>query len=660
MAVTALEIKSRQPYADGESFGDAGPCELVDAEVRFAVDPDHPANELITDLKLAPRDAGGKVSFSADFRMIRPVDPQKRNRRVFLEVLNRGRQRALRYINDAPENLDAGLRPGGGFLMRQGYTLAWCGWQHDVPDSPGRLHIRVPGAVTSAGPISGKIAVSFQPNAASPTQLLSDRGQRNNPAADLDEPGAVLTVRNHEYAPIQVLPRDQWSFARIEDGRVVPDAGYVYLASGFVPGKVYRVIYSTPAAPVVGLGMVATRDIAAFLRYGAEQEGNPCAGGIERAYAFGASQSGRFLRHMLYLGLNEDESGRVALDGIIAHIAGGRRGEFNLRFGQPSNVLEHSVGSMFPFSDVEQTDPETGHTGGLLDRLTASGKAPKVFFTNTAAEYWGGHAALIHTDVTGSHDIAHSESVRIYHFAGTHHSSGRFPLGDVDPATGARGWHAFNAVDLTPLLRSAVFRLDRWVSHGEAPPPSRHPRLDDGTAVLPENTAAAFRGLPGVDFPAHPRYLCRLDFGLEQGVATRLPAAVGKPYPNLVSAVDRDGNELAGIRLPDLTVPLATHTGWNTRHPDVGGTGQTIPMIGSTMPFPPNREAREASGDSRLSIDERYASRDSYLEQVRDAARKLAGERYLLEEDVETVVQHAAERYDSFRSRIKEVQAAND
>jgi hypothetical protein len=660
MAVTALEIKSQQPYADGMSFGDVGPCELVKAEVRFTVDPEHPANGLITDLKLAPRDTDGKVSFSADFQMVRPVDPRQRNRRVFLDVLNRGRQRALRYINDAPENLDSSLNPGGGFLMRQGYTLVWCGWQHDVSNGPGLLHIRVPRAVTSEGPVSGKIAVTFQPNAPSQTQLLSDRKQRSNPATRLDDPEAVLTVRDHEYAPLQVIPRDQWSFARVEDGRVAPDAGYVYLASGFVPGKVYRVIYSTPAAPIIGLGMAATRDIGAFLKYGAEQDGNPCAGGIERAYAFGASQSGRFLRHMLYLGLNEDESGRVAFDGIIAHIAGGRRGEFNLRFGQPSNVLEHSVGSMFPFSDLEQTDPETGRTGGLLSRLAASGKLPKVYFTNTAAEYWGGHAALIHTDVTGSRDVASSESVRIYHFAGTHHSSAKFPLGDIDPATSARGQHAFNTIDLSPLLRAAVFHLDRWVSHGEAPPPSRHPRLDDGTAVLPEHTATVFQGLPEVDFPAHPRYICRLDFGLEQGVATRLPAAAGKPYPNLVSAVDPDGNELAGIQLPDLTAPLATHTGWNTRHPDIGGPGQTIPMIGSTMPFPPNREERETSGDPRPSIDERYASRGDYLEQVRGAASKLVDERYMLAEDVETTVQHAAERYDLFRSRLKEVQPAND
>jgi hypothetical protein len=350
--------------------------------------------------------------------------------------------------------------------------------------------------------------------------------------------------------------------------------------------------------------------------------------------------------------LNQDEDNRAVFDGLIAHIAGARRGEFNQRFGQPSNVIEHSVGSMFPFADVRQTDPETGYTDGLLSKLAASGKLPKVFFTNTAAEYWGGHAALIHTDVAGENDIASLEPVRIYHFAGTQHSSETFPLNDTDPATGARGRHAFNSVDLSPLLRAAVFRMDRWVSRGEAPPPSRHPRIHDGTAVPPERTAAAFQGVPGAEFPFYTRYLCRLDFGLDRGVATRLPAAIGKAYPNLVSAVDQDGNELAGIRLPDITAPLATHTGWNTRHPDAGGPGQTIPMIGSTIPFAATRAGREASGDPRASIEERYATRDGYLEQVRGAARSLVDAGYLLSEDVDTIVHGSGQRYDLFRSEI--------
>ena len=661
MAASALQITSRTPFDGGVAFGDAGPFEELIGTVRFAVDPDHPANELITDLKLVPRNRAGKVAFSADFRMLRPVEPQRGNHRILLDVLNRGRPRALKYLNSATDNPDpnAPLEPGNGFLMRQGYTVVWCGWQHDVPDAQGLLRINLPGAVTSNGPISGKLLVTIQPNASAQVQLLSDRMHRPYPANDLNDPEAVLTVQDHDYAPSQVIPRNQWSFARLENQRVVPDGRYVYLEPGFEPGKVYRVIYTTTGAPVIGLGLVATRDIVAFLRYDTSTESNPCAGDIQHALAFGVSQSGRFLRHFLYLGLNQDEDDRPVFDGLIAHIAGGRRGEFNLRFGQPSRVIEHSVASLFPFADTEETDAETGRTDGLLSRHVAQGTLPKIFFTNTSSEYWGGHAALIHTDLNGERDIQPLESVRIYHYAGTQHSSATFPLSDSDPATGSRGRYVFNCVDYVPLLRAALVHLDRWVSHGEAPLPSQHPRLDDGTAVAPERTDAVFRAIPGVEFPARHRYLCRLDFGSEDGVATTLPPQEGNPYPNLVSVVDQDGNELGGIRLPDLTAPLATQTGWNIRHPDTGGPGQTLRMIGSTIPFAATRLEREASGDPRLSIEERYPTRDDYLERVRREVHTLVDAGYVLPEDVSFIIEGAGQRYDLFRSRVKEAQAAS-
>ena len=543
--------------------------------------------------------------------------------------------------------------------MRQGYTLVWCGWQHDVPDRRGLLRINLPGAVTSAGPISGRLTVTFQPNVPAQVQLLSDRTHRPYPANDVNDADAVLTVQDHDYASPQVIPRSQWSFARLENQKVVPDGRHVYLQAGFEPGKVYRAIYTTTGAPVAGLGLLATRDIIAFLRNGDTKEGNPCAGDIEHAFAFGASQSGRFLRHFLYLGLNQDEDDRTVFDGLIAHIAGGRRGEFNLRFGQPSLVIEHSVASMFPFADTEQTDSEITCTSGLLSSLAARGKLPKVFFTNTSSEYWGGHAALIHTDLSGSSDIQPLESVRIYHYSGTQHSSATFPMGDSDPDTGSRGRYVFNCVDYVPLLRAALVRLDRWVSYGEAPPPSRHPRLDDGTAVTPESTGAIFRAIPGVVFPTHQRYLCRLDFGLEEGAATELPPREGNPYPNLVSAVDEDGNERGGIMLPDITVPLATHMGWNPRRPDTGAPDQTLRMIGSTIPFAATRSEREATGDPRLSIEERYPTREEYLERVRNEVLGLVDAGYLLLEDLTVIIEGAGRRYDLFRSRVKEVQAAN-
>lgn len=662
MAVTALDIKSRRPFAGGLAFGGAGPYEQLDGAVQFAVDPDHPANGLITDLKLGPRDARGLVNFSADFRVLQRVEPRQGNHRILLDVLNRGGQRVLRHMNSAPEIADptAPMDPGNGFLMRQGYTVVWCGWQHDVPTVPGLLRIQVPEAQTPQGLVSGKLAVTFQVNAPAKVELLADRQHRPYPANNLQDPEAVLTVRDHDDAPPRVVPRDQWAFARLEQERVVPDASHICLSSGFQPGKVYQVVYATTGAPILGLGLLATRDLVSFLRYETGPAVNPCAGDIQYAYAFGASQSGRFLRHFLYLALNQDEDDRIVFDGILAHIGGGRRGEFNQRFGQPSSVIERSVSSLFPFADTQQTDPETGRTDGLLSKLAARRKLPRVFFTNSSAEYWGGHAALIHTDVAGARDLTPLDSVRIYHFAGTQHASGTFPLADANPANGTRGRQLFNCVDYRPLLRSALVRLDQWVTSREAPPPSRHPRINDGTAVPPEQVAATFRAIPGVNFPQHLRRLYRLDFGPDQVKITKLPPVVGKPYPSLVSAVDQDGNELAGIRLPDIAVPLATHTGWNLRHQDTGGPGQIIRLVGSTIPFLATRAGREAFGDPRLSIEERYSSREDYLEQVRQAAQALIDEGYLLAEDLETVVDQAAQRYDLFHIHIKEAQMADN
>jgi hypothetical protein len=233
----------------------------------------------------------------------------------------------------------------------------WCGWQHDIPAVDGLMRIHVPEAQSAAGPVSGKLLVSFQPNAPGQVQLLSDRAHRPYPSNNLHDPDAILLVRGADDAPPQVIPREQWSFAKIEAGQVVADAAHIYLAAGLVPGKIYHVIYTTTGAPVIGLGLLTARDIVAFLRHGSAQQGNPCAGDIEHAYAFGASQSGRYLRQFLYLGLNEDEQERMVFDGLLVHIAGGKRGgDFNQRFGQPSASLHPNMSNLFPFSDTAQTD----------------------------------------------------------------------------------------------------------------------------------------------------------------------------------------------------------------------------------------------------------------------------------------------------------------
>ena len=652
MAVIGLEVGSEGDFAEGRVFGEVGAYRQVDGVARFAVDPLHPANEGVVDLGLAARNGEGLVEFDADFRVLRPAVGGG-NGRLLVEVLNRGRALALRNLNSAPEVApDALLDPGNGFLMRLGYTVVWCGWQHDVPESAGLLRIRVPEALEDGRPVSGKIAVTFQLNAAAEVQYLSDRMHRAYPANNLEDWESVLTVQEDEDGPERVIPRRSWWFARVENGRRIPDPCYVHLDGGFEAGKVYQVVYTTTGAPVVGLGMLAVRDLAAALRYGDEAARGVVGRGLERAYAFGVSQSGRFLRSFLYHGFNRDELGRAAFDGFMPHVAGGKRGEFNRRFGQPSSQAARSVNSLFPFADGAQTDPDTGRTDGLLVRLAGQGELPKVIYTYTASEYWAGHGSLVHTDVEGSCDVDLPGAVRVYAFAGTQHGLGGLPLSDWD-GDGYRGEYSFNCLDYRPLLRAALVNLDRWVSEGVLPPDSRYPRVSDGTAVAPSGVAGTLEGIPGVRLPRPLRRFTRLDFGADPGAPSVTPPVVGREYRSLVSAVDGDGNEVAGVRLPLVSAPLATHLGWNRRHSDIGGVGQVLAtggssggtLRGASIPFAATRREREDGGDPRWSVAERYASRGDFLARVELAARELVGEGYLLGEDVGGLVGEAGEHW---------------
>ena len=670
MAIVSLEISNRQPLAQGQPFGEVGPYVQIDGTAHFAVDPLDPANDLITDLKLAARDEAGLVRFSADFRILQPEDPSLGNHRVFFDVLNRGRGTALRNFNDAPDVApDQPLDAGNGFLMRQGYTVVWCGWQHDAPDAPGIMRLNAPGALAPDGsPVSGRLVVTFQPNALVHEQFLSDRNHRPYPAADLNDPDACLTVQDHEDAPETVIPREKWSFARMVDGQLTPDPAYAYMAGGFEAGKVYQVIYRTVGAPIVGLGLAVTRDLASFLRNGSPADGNPCAGDIQHVYTFGSSQSGRFLRDLLHLGMNIDESGRDVFDGLIPHVAGGKKGEFNQRFAQPSSQASRSPNNMFPFSDVSQTDPETGNTDGVLARLAGGGRLPKIMYTYTSSEYWGGGGSMVHIDVAGKADLDIPEDVRVYVFGSSQHPLGTPNLRDFDPVNGNRGQQPFNCTDYRPLLRAALVNLDRWVTSGAAPPASSYPRFGDGTAVGPGEVASTFARIPGVNFPNPLRRFRRLDFGFENGVAGKIPAEFGAPFPNLVSAVDADGNETTGIRMPTIQVPLATHTGWNLRHAEIGGEGQILSsggatggtLIGSSIPFAATRPQREATGDPRLSIEERYSSRDEYLARVGAVTREMVAQGYILEEDIGRIAEYASAHYSELTTPALEPQPADN
>ena len=655
MAVIRLDIHQREPVLDGRPFGSAGAYEKIAGTLRLAVDPAHPLHRRIADLDRAPRHANGLVEWSADVYLLRPLDPARGSRRLLLDVPNRGRKMALSLFNSVPRSNEPTSPAdfGNGFLMREGWTVVWVGWQHDVPRQDGMMAMDVPVARGDGAPIQGRMRCQWRPNAPVDVLPLADRYHRPHPAADLDDPEAELTVREHAGAPAAAVSRARWRFARREGDRLVPDARHIHLDGGFQPGRIYQCCFRVEDPPVVGLGFLAVRDAAGFFRWGGEAAGNPCAGQIDRVHVFGISQSGRFLRHLLYLGLDEDEQGRLVFDGVIPHVAGARRGEFNLRFGQASLNATGSVGSLFPFTDVEQTDPETGQHDGLLRRLRERSRMPRIITVNTSAEYWRGDASLVHTDPAGTVDVPCPAGARVYLHAGAQHTPGAIPPPAADPNTGDRGTHTFNMLDYTPLLRAVLVNLDRWVAEGIEPPPSAVPRLADGTLVPAEATAPVFRAIPGAHVPARVARPARYDFGpdVERGIAAHVPPKVGAPYPAFVCAVDADGNEVAGVRLPELTVPLATFTGWNPRHPEQGAPGDIMSMMGSTLPLACTAEERERRGDPRPSIAERYASRDDYLARVRRAAEALVAGHHLVAEDVERSVARAGVLWDAIHAQ---------
>lgn len=646
MPAVEISVDRREAYAGGAEFGATGAYERLDGTVTFAVDPEHEANRAIVDLELAPRDAEGRVRFRCDFVLIAPVDASRGNGRLIVDVVNRGRPRVIPTFNRVVSPAPLDLPPGDGFLFRHGYSVVSIGWQWDVYREQGLLALDAPPALVDGRPVQGESIVEIRPNERERTRLLANRTHRPYPAADLEEAGARLLVRDWEDGEDTELPRASWRFARETPDGVEPSAEHVYLEEGFEPGRIYHLVYTATDACVVGTGLLAVREIASFLREASEL--NPCAGGFERVIGYGVSQTGRLLRHLLYLGLNADESGRMAFDGLLPHVAGGRRGEFNHRFAQPSQQSVPGFGHRFPFADEPLTDPLTGETAGLFDRARELGVMPRVIYTNSSAEYWRGDGCLVHIDPTGKQDLPPAPESRIYHFTGTQHTAGTLPQ-QRDAVEGARGRYGSNVVDYRPLLRAALRHLDAWVSEGVEPPPSCHPLVEQGTAV-PREEALAGQRIPGLVTPDPERLwvLRTVDPGPEadRGIG-RYPAVEGETYPALVAAVDGNGNEAAGVALPDITVPVATHLPWNPRHPETGAPEQIVPMQGSSHFFAATRAEREASGDARLSLEERYESREGYVSEVRAEAEALVGRGYLLSEDVEVVVEGCAERWDA-------------
>ena len=643
--VTRLRIERREVVLNGQHFGAAGPYEKIVGKVDFALDPALPQNRIIVDLDLAPKNAQGLVEFSADFYLLKPVDPARGNGRLFYEAGNRGTKRILPVFQDAANSADptTSAEFGNGALMRQGFSLLWMGWQWDVP--AGRMRMEIPIATDQGKPITGWVRGNFIPGANLTSALIADRGHTPYPVVDPSSAEHRLLVRTLPTDPPREIARSTWRFT---------GPGSLTLDRGFEPGLIYDVVYRARDPRVVGAGLAGTRDIVSFFKHASAAQDNPLPG-VTHAMGWGVSQTGRFLRHLVYQGFNEDEQGRRVFDGLIDQVGGAGRGSFNHRFGQQSrDQLQHFnilyPVDMFPFTDADQTDPETGVTDGLLTRATRSGTVPKFFHVLTDSEYFNRAGSLVHTDVTGSRDVAPPAASRIYFIASAPHIVGAFPPAPFQDPDFV-GQADMNPLVYTPVIRALFRALDRWVTDGVEAPASRFPTISDGT--LTAVAASGWPTIPGFPRPRSPMTTYRLDFGPEwsKGIVTKEPPGIGKAFVGLVPAVDEAGNDRAGIRLPEIAVPLATHTGWNYRKPAIGAPERLASEIGSYLPLPRTRADRERSGDSRKSIEERYASREEYIGRISLAAIKLVEDGFLLAEDVGTVIQRAAIHYDWAISR---------
>jgi len=639
--VLRVEIVSRADVLNGKAFGDVGAYERIVGRVYFSLAVGNSHNRQIVDLGNAVNLHDGEVEFSSDFVAVRPKDASKGNGSMILEVPNRGRAAILSLVDGGDRDLahDA----GDGWLLRKGFTIVSLGWQWDAAGE-GALRFIAPVAKDKGKTITGLLRGDFMLSKERPEiplghLIIGNIGGSEYPVAAPDDPRNVLTMRDSRNGKRTLIPRSDWQFGHIVDDKLVASDRYIHLKGGFQPGKIYEYVYVVADPVVAGGGLAVIRDYASYAKH-APDAITP----VKRVYGEGISQNGRFLRDFLYQGFNADEEGGRALDGVLAHVAGAGRGSFNFRFAQPSRDAQPTSSvffptDVFPFTDRSERDPVTGETGGLLDRAVADHVVPRIFFSNTSYEYWGRAAALIHVSADGKHDAPISDNVRIYHFTGLQHFSGPFP---PEKGTGdLSGQNPESPLPIKYFWRAMISNMDAWVRSNTPPPASSYPKIADGTLVSLHGYA--FPKIPGVNLPHEANEALHLNFGpnWRQGILSIQPPKVGLPFAVLVPQVDADGNERDGVRLPEVTVPLATYAAWNLRDPEIGAPDQRVSFEGSYLPFPRTAAERERDGDPRKSIAERYANVGDYTARYQAAVDELIKERFILPEDRAALLQRA-------------------
>ena len=651
---THIQVLTRATAFGGYSFPGVGQYEAITGIAIGEVDPNDPKNALITDIQLAPRNANGTVSYQHNFYILKPIDLSKGNHKMMYEPPNRG-GKTYQTLNRTPDGtndpgaLTEAAFPGelaNSFLWTRGYTTVWSGWENNL------------------GALSGLTATASFPIAHTvyndPTTTITGLGYEYivspgatytlaYPAASSsqDPASATLTHRIHLDDNPDVVPASGWAYTDSTNTKIKLTSG------NFVANDIYEFSYVAKNPTVNGLGFAAIRDFNSFLRYAAADESdppvpNPLAGDVTRIYTETSSQPARTLNDFTHLGFNQDESNRKVFDGMMQWIGAGDGINMNYRWSQTKRTERNRqeelyLEGLFPFANQTAFDPISGQTDGRYNKCTATHTCPLATEFYSANEYWVKAGSLMSTDPTGTFDLPDQPEARVYLLASKQHG------GAGNPASKGLCQQFLNPLDSAQVQRALWEDLDQWSTQGVPPPPSRVPRLDDGTLVPPPPVGdGLYVGIPGVTYTALKTTRYRFNYGpnfYATGIPTINPPVGGPPYednplngpiyPSFVPKVDSDGNDIAGIRLPELTVPLATYTGWGLRSGVWANDG--CEASGQYIPFKATKAARIAAGDPRPSVEERYPSFAMYRAKVMNAIDNLVKDRLMLCEDTQSV-----------------------
>jgi len=652
--VTRVEVDAVELAFEGREFGGAGQYEWVEGRLYAELDPADSHNAVIVNLDKAPRNAQGRVEYSAEFRVLKPLDMTRGNGAIFYDAVNRGRQRAFNLVNDFqpayggfPETAE---EMGDGFHLELGYTLVWSGWQPGVAEE--HIGAEFPVAKNPDGtPIRAWRTTELRGSSGS---LSIEGGLYPTVAASMPE--AQLYRRARPHSEPELLPRASWSFAKCEAASdPVPSNVDVCLDGGFTPDASYYLVHEVEDPIVMGIAFAAVRDAASFFRYDTTER-NPLVarfGGageprnvITTALMWGQSQPGRFIRDFIYQGFNREPAGRLTFDGAFPVTTGARKTFTNYEFANPGRFVRavndhYAPGDQFPFTYATMLDPVSGRVDGILARCSLTETCPKIMQFDTANEFWGARGSLVTTDPLGRYDIPIPDNVRIYQWASVQHNqgglSGEETPAELEAMRDAGECKYFpNPAMVRENRRALVVAMHEWVTTGREPPPSQYSRIADGTLVPPlPQDEQGFPSIPGVAYSGNVNELFVNDYRAQP---TRHTTA---RYTVLVPRVDADGNDLAGIRSTHIQVPLATYTGWNYRKAgrvEDEGCGTT----GSSFPFATS--AAERGADPRPSIEERYGTHAGYVERVREAVKRQQDARLLLPRDAELLIRKAEQR----------------